>query len=105
MLNPLKLHGTYENDLTENALETMNRETVERLKRGKAIYEDPARDGMFYTDGRYYGMVAGASMCDWTRYSQRFSRAADHFEKQLNWILNCCQGALEDEQKSKLNDE
>ena len=105
MLNHLKMHGTYENALTENALKSMSRVTVERLKAGKAIYDDPARDGMFYTDGRYYGMVAGTSMQYWTRYSQRFSRAADHFENNLNWILNCCQGAYEDEQKSKLNDE
>tara|TARA_R100000664_G_C2735939_1_gene125385 strand:- start:82 stop:399 length:318 start_codon:yes stop_codon:yes gene_type:complete len=105
MLNPLNLHGTYENDLTENALKTMSKETVQRLMKGKAIDEDPARDGMHYVDGRHFGMIDGMLMTDWLRYSNRFGKAAEHFEQQLDWVLNCLQGAYEREQKSKFNND
>ena len=105
MLNLLKLHGTYENDLTDSARSCMTKDEIDRLLEGKAIEEDPARDGMHYVDGRRFGMIDGVRLADWTRFRTRFYRSAKHFEEQLNWVLNCCQGAYEREQKSKLNND
>ena len=105
MLNLLKLYGTYENDLTDSARSCMTKDEINRLLEGKAIDEDPARDGMHYVDGRHFGMIDGMLMTDWLRYSNRFGKAAEHFEQQLEWVLNCLQGAYEREQKSKFNND
>ena len=59
MFNLLKIYGTYENDLTDSARSCMTKEEIDRLLEGKAIEDDPARDGLHYVDGRHFGMIDG----------------------------------------------
>lgn len=105
MFNLLKIYGTYENDLTDSARSCMNKDEIDRLLEGKAIEDDPARDGLHYVDGRHFGMIDGIRLAEWTVFRTRFYKSAVHFEEQLEWVLNCLQGAYEREQKSKFNND
>ena len=105
MFNLLKIYGTYENDLTDSARSCMSKDEIDRLLQGKAIENDPARDGLHYVDGRHFGMTDGSRLAEWTVFRTRFYKSAVHFEKQLGWLLNCLQGAYEREQKSKFNND
>lgn len=105
MFNLLKIYGTYENDLTDSARSCMSKDEIDRLLQGKAIEDDPARDGLHYVDGRHFGMTDGSRLAEWTVFRTRFYKSAMHFEKQLGWLLNCLQGAYEREQKSKFDND